>query len=164
MALTLETRLTDGQSTATLNYLRILSELLGGRRVLGRDVGNPLDVHDMLLRGLSVRALDALDRNLILIDRSEWLKAIGVSLRTYQRHKDSPARPLNPEQSGRAWKFAEILAKATSVFGSQEEAEQWMDRPAIGLDQRRPIDLLTTAAGVELVEDYLSRLEYGVYT
>jgi hypothetical protein len=44
-------------------------------------------------------------------------------------------------------KFAEILAKATEVFGSQEEAEQWLQRPATGLDQRRPIDLLTNACG-----------------
>jgi putative toxin-antitoxin system antitoxin component (TIGR02293 family) len=50
------------------------------------------------------------------------------------------------------------------VLGSQEEAEKWLERPAIGLDQERPIDLLTTPAGVKLVEDYLGRLEYDVYT
>lgn len=49
------------------------------------------------------------------------------------------------------------------MFGSQEEAEQWLERPAIGLDQRRPIDLLATPAGIELVEQYLTRLAYGVY-
>jgi putative toxin-antitoxin system antitoxin component (TIGR02293 family) len=74
-----------------------------------------------------------------------------------------PARPLSLEQSGRTWKFAEILARATAVFGSQQEAEQWLERPAIGLDQRRPLDLLATQAGVRLVEDFLQRLEYGVY-
>jgi putative toxin-antitoxin system antitoxin component (TIGR02293 family) len=65
---------------------------------------------------------------------------------------------------GRARKFPEILAKATRVLGSQEEAGRWLRRPAIGLDQQRPIDLLTTPAGVKLVEDYLGRLEYDVYT
>ncbi len=60
--------------------------------------------------------------------------------------------------------FAEILAKATRVLGSQEEAEQRLKRPAIGLNRQRPIDLLTTPAGVKLVEDYLGRLEYDVYT
>ena len=30
-------------------------------------------------------------------------------------------------------RLAEILAKATSFFGSKEEAEQWLERPAIGL-------------------------------
>jgi putative toxin-antitoxin system antitoxin component (TIGR02293 family) len=60
--------------------------------------------------------------------------------------------------------FAEILVKATAVLGSQEEAEQWLLRPAMGLDQRRPIDLLATTAGAEIVQDFLGRLEYGVYT
>ena len=64
----------------------------------------------------------------------------------------------------RSKKFAEILAKATRALGSQEEAEQWLKRPAIGLDRQRPVDLLTTPAGVKLVEDYLGRLEYDVYT
>jgi putative toxin-antitoxin system antitoxin component (TIGR02293 family) len=86
-----------------------------------------------------------------------------MSLRTYQRHTSTTAKQLNPEQSGRTWKLAEILAKATAVFGSKEEAEQWLERPATGLNQRKPIDLLATPAGVELVEDFLVRLEYGVY-
>jgi uncharacterized protein (DUF2384 family) len=34
---------------------------------------------------------------------------------------------------------------------------------AIGLNQRRPIDLLATTAGVEIVESYLERIEHGVY-
>ncbi len=86
-----------------------------------------------------------------------------MSLRTFQRHSEDPAKPLSQDQSGRTWKFAEILAKATTVFGSQKEAEQWLEQPAIGLDQRRPIDLLATPAGVEIVEDFLTQLEYGVY-
>jgi putative toxin-antitoxin system antitoxin component (TIGR02293 family) len=58
---------------------------------------------------------------------------------------------------------AEILAKATAVLGSRTEAERWLDRPAIGLDHRRPIDLLATTAGVEIVENHLERIEHGVY-
>ena len=59
--------------------------------------------------------------------------------------------------------MAEILTKATAVFGTQQEAEQWLERAAIGLDQRRPIDLLATPAGAKIVEDFLDRLEFGVY-
>jgi putative toxin-antitoxin system antitoxin component (TIGR02293 family) len=60
-------------------------------------------------------------------------------------------------------KLAEILAKATAVLGSQQEAERWLEQPAIGLDQRRPIDLLATPAGTKIVKDFLTRLEFGVY-
>jgi len=90
-------------------------------------------------------------------------KAVGISLRTLQRRKAAPAKRLSQEQSGRTWKFAEILAKASAIFGSQEEAERWLERPAMGLNQRRPLDLLATPTGIELVEDFLERLEYGVY-
>jgi len=86
-----------------------------------------------------------------------------MSLRTAQRYRGTPSKPLSQQQSGRIWKFAEILAKAIAVLGSQEEAERWLDSPAMGLKQRRPIDLLATPAGVALVEDFLDRLAYGVY-
>jgi putative toxin-antitoxin system antitoxin component (TIGR02293 family) len=118
----------------------------------------------MLLHGLPGGALTHLFDNFVVMRATASLeKAVGMSLRTYQRRKDAPAKPLSQEQSGRTWKFAEILAKATAVFGSQDEAEQWLERPAMGLERRRPIDLLATPAGVELVEDFLERLRYGVY-
>lgn len=144
--------------------LQKVAALLGGTRVLSRRLTSALDAHELLLIGLPTSALDHLVGNLVFIRKNESLeKAVGMSLRTWQRRKDAPSKPLSQEQSGRAWKFAEILSKATDVLGSQVEAEQWLERPAIGLDQRRPIDLLGTPAGVELVEDYLERLEYGVY-
>jgi putative toxin-antitoxin system antitoxin component (TIGR02293 family) len=144
--------------------LQRVAALLGGAEILQHPLRHPLDAHEMLLQGLPGKALDYLIGNLTIIRRTDSLeKAVGMSLRTFQRRKDAPTKPLNQEQSGRTWKFAEILAKASEVFGSQEEAEQWLERPAIGLDQRCPIDLLATPAGVELVEDFLERLAYGVY-
>jgi putative toxin-antitoxin system antitoxin component (TIGR02293 family) len=140
-----------------------VADLLGGARVLKRKLNGPLDAHEMLLEGLPGKALGTLVENLTIPKSAALEKAIGMSLRTVQRHKDAPSKPLSQEQSGRIWKFAEILAKATAVLGSQEEVEKWLDSPAIGLNQRRPLDLLATPAGVELVEDFLERLEYGVY-
>ena len=144
--------------------LQKVAELLGGSDVLSRAVHNPLEVHDLLLEGLPGTALDHLVKALVVLDKTDSLeKAVGMSLRTYQRRLDRPSQPLSQEQSGRAWRFAEILAKATSILGSQEEAERWLERPAMALDGRRPIDLLSTPAGLELVGDHLTRLEYGVY-
>ncbi|HZT20064.1 MAG TPA: antitoxin Xre/MbcA/ParS toxin-binding domain-containing protein [Dongiaceae bacterium] len=140
-------------------------DILGGPRVLKRKLRDPIDAHELLLEGLPGAALTHLVESLALLhDAASLEKAVGISLRTFQRRKSDPARRLSQEQSGRTWKFAEVLAKATAVLGSRAEAEQWLERPAIGLDRRRPIDLLATAAGVEIVEDYLERLEHGVYT
>jgi putative toxin-antitoxin system antitoxin component (TIGR02293 family) len=160
MAVAAEMAFADGNG----GELQKVAALLGGTRVLSRRLTSALDAHELLLHGLPASAVDHLVGSLVFIGKTESLeKAVGMSLRTWQRRKDAPSKPLSQEQSGRAWKFAEILAKATDVLGTQGEAEQWLERPAIGLDQRRPIDLLGTPAGVELVEDYLQRLEYGVY-
>lgn len=60
--------------------------------------------------------------------------------------------------------FAAAKAKATAVFGSKERAEEWMSRPAMGLDGQRQIDLLQTLQGAEQVNNFLGRLEFDVYT
>jgi putative toxin-antitoxin system antitoxin component (TIGR02293 family) len=60
--------------------------------------------------------------------------------------------------------FAKTLARATNIFGGKEAAQRWMANPAMGLNQQRPVDLLQTAQGAELVNDFLIRLEYGVYS
>jgi putative toxin-antitoxin system antitoxin component (TIGR02293 family) len=144
--------------------LQKISALLGGDQILGSTIKSELDAHELLNRGLPRAALSSLFDKIHFITSEEASEALGTSLRTLQRHKNTPVVHLDVQQSGRAWKFAEILAKATRVLGSQDEAEQWLRRPAIGLDQRRPVELLTTPAGVKLVEDYLGRLEYDVYT
>lgn len=143
---------------------RRVTEVLGGRRVFSHPPRSPIEAHEAILQGLPSGALTHLVENLTLLEKTAaFEKAIGMSLRTFQRRRGSPARPLSQEQSGRVWKFAEILKQASDVFGSQEEAELWLERPAMGLDQRRPIDLLATPAGTELVQDFLTQLEFGVY-
>ena len=148
-------------------YRRKAAELLGGVKVLRlkRSPITQLEAHELLRHGLPARALGSLIHTLSILGYTEphLAKALGISPRTVQRQKRTPAKRLSLEQSGRMWKFAEILSKATAVFGSQREAAEWMRRPATGLDQRRPLDLLATPAGAELVETFLDRLEYGVY-
>ncbi len=143
------------------------ADMLGGPRVLHRRVRNRLEAHDLLQEGLPGHALTHLVKDVALLraaGHGSLEKAVGMSLRTYQRRVEAPDARLSPEQSGRAWTFAEILARATALLGDRAEAEAWLDRSAIGLDGRKPIDLLATPAGVALIEDYLTRLEHGVYT
>ncbi len=145
------------------------ASLFGGARVLRRPVRSRLEAHDLLRQGLPSGALHHLVTKTHMLRETPHAtgaleKAVGISLRTYQRHREMPDRRLSPEQSGRAWKFAEILGRAIDLFGAREEAEAWLNRPAMALDGRCPLDLLSSPAGVQSVEDHLTRIEYGVYT
>lgn len=145
------------------SYLDRAGHLLGGYRVLKRTLGTALDVHEVLLQGLPGDALSQLERRLQVLDAAALEKAIGMSLRTLQRRRADPSQPLSVEQSSRVWKFAEILSKASQIMGSQRDAEEWLSEPAMGLNGQKPLDLLATAAGTELVEAFLGQIEYGVY-
>jgi len=57
-----------------------------------------------------------------------------------------------------------IFADAVEVLGSESAARGWLAKSAIGLDGRRPVDVLATAEGVQVVKDFLCRLRFGVYT
>ena len=141
-------------------------DLLGGDQIMKRSVRTALEAHDLIVEGIPSRSLLHLVEGVKVLAAGDALnKAIGISIRTLQRRKaDTPDRVLSTEQSSRAWRFAEIIARATDVMGTQEAAEAWTLEPAIGLDNRRPIDLLASSAGAEAVEEYLTRMDYGVYT
>lgn len=140
-------------------------DILGGEKVLRQPVHNSIEAHELLLKGLPASALLHLVGEVALLGAGKALdKAIGISLRTLQRHKkDRADKMLSVELSSRAWKFAEILGRAAEIFGSLEAAEAWMTEPAIGLNRRRPIDLMATSVGIEAVETYLTRIDFGVY-
>jgi putative toxin-antitoxin system antitoxin component (TIGR02293 family) len=140
-------------------------KVLGGAKSVGGPVRDNFEAHEVIRKGFKARALEHLRKQLTSPGASRDVeRALGISTRTQQRHKKAPERRLSPEQSGRAWKIAEILGQATHVFGSREDAEAWLERPAMALNQRRPIDLMSTPAGLESVKTLLGRLEYGVYT
>ena len=89
---------------------------------------------------------------------------IGVSSRTLERQRAAPDRPMPADVASRTWMLAETIAKAAEVFGGLEQAEEWMGKPSMGLDGSRPIEMLQTVQGAEVVNDFLGRLEYGVYS
>jgi putative toxin-antitoxin system antitoxin component (TIGR02293 family) len=166
-ALAISAALGDEKTPLVLTALEVKegAELIKISELLRLRPGQTLlDMHLQLQEGLAVRSVKHLIDTLSAIPKDEALAALGVSWRTIERRGTTPRKPLSREQSGRIFKFAEVLAKATDVFGSQQEAEAWLSRPAMGLNRQRPIDLLATPAGVELVIGFLTRLDYGVYT
>ena len=143
--------------------LLLALEFMGGGDVFTDCPASRTDLHYLILKGVPGKALDRLISNVTLLTPEQVGEAVGVSTRTLRRRKETPEMPLNPEQGGRAFRFAELLARAAVVFGEQEEAERWFDTPAMGLDQKKPIDLVSTQVGAQLVDEFLGRIEHGVY-
>lgn len=138
-------------------------KLLGGPSVLGRLPQGPIEIHHLIADGLPVEALVHLLGSLTAIAPSDALgTVIAISGTAAKRHRKEGKR-LNARQGESVWRFANLLAQASCVFGSQEEAERWLLTPAVGLDHHRPFDLMTTGLGAGVVARHLARIDYGIY-
>lgn len=144
-------------------HLAAALELLGGSQVLDDAPRSLLDVHKWVSDGMPSASISHLAQAIEPLPARVLSEALGVSVRTLHRKKGGQGDTLSVAQGGRTFKFAEVVAKATLALGSREAAVRWLTLPALGLNQQKPIDLLATPVGTQLVEELLDRIEYGVY-
>lgn len=152
-----------GALAAATAHLATTLEMLGGDEVISPPPETLLDVHHWVAQGIPSASITHLAQAIEPLPAQRLSEALGISLRTLHRKKGAQSDTLSPAQGGRAFKFAEVVAKASAVLGSRAAAVQWLSAPAMGLEQQKPIDLLATPVGTQLVEELLDRIEYGVY-
>ncbi|MBS3911621.1 MAG: DUF2384 domain-containing protein [Hydrogenophaga sp.] len=121
---------------------------------------SPIEQHKLVNHGVSTSVLADLVKSYAALNEAEILSAVGISSRTIQRRKDAV---LSSEHSGAALDLIEVTQRAMDVLGSRQIAEEWLHRPALAFDGRKPIELLSTRQGADLVKDHLTRMDYGVY-
>lgn len=102
-------------------------------------------------------ASEVFDNNAVMI------RIVGKSVRTVQRLGSKMPANLTAQQSAVAYQYAKTLEDATRVFGSQDLAERWLCTPCKFLGGDVPLDMIDNPIGFQAVEDYLERMEYGVY-
>lgn len=136
-----------------------VTELLGGRKVLGR-VSEASDLLRAVRGGLPYASLEALTRNLGL-EPSAVGAVVGIPERTLARRKQE--RHLSPVESDRLYRLAYVTHVASAVLGGVEAARKWLGRANRSLGGAEPMSLLDTDIGCRQVEEALVRLNYGVY-
>ena len=138
-----------------------VAELLGGPRILGANISTQLKMADAVDHGLPTDSLDRVKIILRLSD-AEVAHALGISLKTIHRLRKDPDRHLSSQASDRLYRLARLFQLTYDVLESPESAREWLRSPQIGLDNRVPLDLMTSEAGSREVEALLMRIEYGV--
>ena len=129
-------------------------ERLGPILISRKTVETPLDIHEAIDRGFAIRPLKD----------QHWLMAFFE--RTVDSKDDSSKRSrkrLSSHSSGRLYQLAVVFEEALDVLGSEEAVIDFLDKPSIGLEQHKPIDLLTTPPGIQLVRTHIERMRFGVY-
>lgn len=70
---------------------------------------------------------------------------------------------LKPSLADRWARFERIVQQAEELFEDQSETQRWLSTPKKALNNRTPLEALTTDAGTKQVEELLYRAEYGIF-
>ena len=70
---------------------------------------------------------------------------------------------LNRKISSHALEIAKLVQHAYTVFRNEEKMKRWLNRENRALNNMKPVELLDTLSGLNLVDDLLGRIEEGVY-
>ncbi|MFU2209003.1 antitoxin Xre/MbcA/ParS toxin-binding domain-containing protein [Solidesulfovibrio sp. C21] len=60
--------------------------------------------------------------------------------------------------------IADIIKRATEVFGNTKKAQQWLSKPLAIFQKKSPLQYAETKEGADFVLDVLGRIEYGVFS
>jgi len=139
-----------------------ITAVLGGRRMLRRQVDSDSELTLLTREGLPVGTLTLLAQELS-VERKTVANAIGISDRTLSRRLAKDER-LSAQESDRMVRLARVFALATDTLGTAQKASLWLQTPNSVLEGQTPFSLLDTDTGVRSVETILGRIAWGVYS
>lgn len=136
-------------------------ELLSVKQVLGlkETIRSPYDLISLGGKGVSKGAVSRLAKHLS-IGLPEMAPLLSVNLRTIQRY--SAEKLFSRAVSERVLRIALVVARGEQVFGSREPFNTWLKEPNTALKEKRPMELLGSDFGLDLILDELGRIEHGI--
>jgi putative toxin-antitoxin system antitoxin component (TIGR02293 family) len=136
-----------------------IARVLGGPKVLGRQVRSADDLRATVAHGLPRRALDSCASWLAASPRERRTIAHQiVPEATYKRRRTA----LKPAESERTERLARVIATAEYVWDDRDAARRFLLSPNARFGGERPIDIARTEIGARQVEELLWQLYHGL--
>ena len=85
---------------------------------------------------------------------------LNLSTKTLDRYTQEN-RKLNPNDSELIIKMILLYKKGLDVFGDQSSFVSWLNKTAFGLGNLKPIEIINTSEGIDLIIEELTRIEFG---
>lgn len=137
-----------------------VENLLGGHELIGHRIDSEMDRYVLSKKGLPKKSLLNLSQQLNIP-----VKAIASLLhlneRTIQRKDDLDL--LDELTSAQLLQIAEVYTCGMEVFQDADNFHVWMNSNSTALGHQKPIALLSSSYGVQMVLDELGRIEYGIF-
>ena len=120
---------------------------------------NPVSLLTNSKKGLSANAaLDFISISGFTYD--EFQETFKTTVKTIQNYAVQDLK-LDASLSEKILKSFALFKKGITVFGSASAFHQWLNTNAYGLGNQVPFNLMDTFTGISLIEEELTRIEFG---
>lgn len=79
------------------------------------------------------------------------------------KHRRRLVQPLSADESDKLARLVRVFDQAVTVFGTVEQARNWLSKPKKRFDQRTPLQMLRTDVGGRMVEEMLGQIDEGMF-
>jgi len=145
-----------------VSSINLISDILGGARLIGKKIKNVLDFLSVTSNGLPIAALKKLQKRMQFTN-IELSNVLDMSESTLQRRLKLGQR-LDKKESEAAIHLASVWAKGLEVFENDDDFRIWLHTKNSALGNNKPIELLHSPIGRDEIKDLLTRIEWGIYS
>jgi putative toxin-antitoxin system antitoxin component (TIGR02293 family) len=85
---------------------------------------------------------------------------VELTNKTISKYKVNNTK-FSPIRSELMLKLIVLYHQGVTIFGTKEAFISWLTKPAFGIDDHVPFDLIKTSDGIDLVTEELDRIQYG---
>jgi putative toxin-antitoxin system antitoxin component (TIGR02293 family) len=93
---------------------------------------------------------------------ADWSGFLELSERSLHRYKKDN-KSFDRMRSERIIEITTVLKKGVEVFGDEEKFVIWMNSRIIALGGIKPRELLDSSLGIKLLDNELTRIDYGMF-
>jgi putative toxin-antitoxin system antitoxin component (TIGR02293 family) len=141
--------------------LTALAKVLGGKKVLRKNIQSRMDLVELSNKGVTKDALLHLAKYLSF-SINQMAQLLPVTERTIQRY--TSGKHFNRVVSEQILQIAEVAAKGSEVFEDRDKFLKWINQPSKALNNKTPMSLLNSKYGTDMVLDELGRMQNGVFS
>jgi putative toxin-antitoxin system antitoxin component (TIGR02293 family) len=136
--------------------------LLGGKDLVSRPIHSDFDLILLSNEGITKQSLESLISYLGISKKAFSENILDASVKTLERKKNTDR--LGKLTSSLAIEIAKVVEHALEVFEDEEKVKTWLNSPIRALNYQKPIEFFSLPTGLKMVDNVLTRIEYGVYS
>jgi putative toxin-antitoxin system antitoxin component (TIGR02293 family) len=116
----------------------------------------------LIKKGLSHNVFEQI-KSLSPFTELEWANFLDVSTKSLSRYKEAISHTFKSSHTEKILSIVEVNKVAMDIFKSKDKYEGWLRTTNFALGNERPVDLLASSYGRDLVLSELTRIQHGIF-